>query len=172
MPPGIPGEGSGAVLRFEKILVPVDFSATSRRALIGAAELARKLGGRLIVLHVIDTRGLEVAASEGFFEYVNVVGAMRGGASQELDAMLRACGAEELVERKLIEEGAPAGAIQRAAEDHQVDLIVMGTHGRTGVSRWLLGSVAEKTVRLAHCPVLVVKPLHGEEEETAAAGGD
>jgi universal stress protein A len=146
------------MLTFDRILVPVDFSPTARRALVAAGELAKAAGGKLYVLHVIDTRGLEVAASEGFFEYVNVVSAMRSGAEQELGGLVREAGVGEHVAEQLVVEGAPTRAIQSAIEEHSASLVVMGTHGRTGVSRLLLGSVAEKVVRTASCAVLVVKP--------------
>ncbi|RME76080.1 MAG: universal stress protein, partial [Planctomycetota bacterium] len=146
------------MLKLERILVPIDFSPTARRALEAAAQLARLAGGKLYVLHVLDTRGLEVAASEGFFEYVNVVDAMRRGAEQELRALVDELQLGEVVAKCVVDEGTPTSAIRRAIDDHGVGLVVMGTHGRSGVVRWLLGSVAEKTVRTAPCPVLVVKP--------------
>jgi len=145
-----------------QILVPVDFSEPSRKALDYAATLARSFGASVDVLHVWEVPTFVPAGS--------VVGAGAGGGDVSLLELVRK-GAEDAMTRFVaeaaergitlrssrVEPGAPAHKIADLAGELGYDLIVLGTHGRTGLSRVLLGSVAESVVRHAPCPVLVVR---------------
>jgi nucleotide-binding universal stress UspA family protein len=132
------------------ILHPTDFSESAEAAFSVASMLAREHGARLIVLHVYPPP-VCLAGGE----------APRLGAKYEVDLWrlldrYHAADPEARFEHCLI-EGLPAEEIVRLAEKESCDLIVMGTHGRTGLLRLLMGSVADKVLREARCPVLTVR---------------
>ena len=135
----------------KKILVPVDFSENSEAALDWATVLARDTGATLLIVHV-ET----VPLTTGGGEYIY---AIPEPPTQELlerlNKVLPKDPAIAVVPRLLA--GDPADAIIRTAESDGADMIVMGTHGRRGITRLLMGSVAEAVVRRAPCPVLTVK---------------
>jgi nucleotide-binding universal stress UspA family protein len=145
-----------------RILVPVDFSDPSRAALDYAATLARTFGATLDVLHVWEAPSFAPRAS-GL--------ASSGAGEPSLDELVRRNADEELdgfvekarergvtVRASRTARGVPWHTIVAAAKEGNYDLIVIGTHGRTGLPRVLLGSVAENVVRHAQCPVLSVRP--------------
>jgi nucleotide-binding universal stress UspA family protein len=142
------------MLAIRTILHPTDFSPRSEYAFRLAGSLARDHGARLVVLHVTsppvvaDGEVLTEIATEGYKQAV--WDAFRH--LQESDPKIR----ELRVDTQLV-EGDPAAEILRVAEETGCDLIIMGTHGRTGLERVLMGSVAEQVVRKAPCPVLTVK---------------
>ncbi len=135
------------------ILVPVDFSAHAERALDYACELASKVGATVRLVHAVASppTGLQVALSEGILE--NLVREHRQALEKLADA--RRGGAS--FGAGTVEVGDPRDTIVGTAEAVKADLIVMGTHGRRGLSRVMMGSVAEDVVRHAPCPVLVVR---------------
>jgi nucleotide-binding universal stress UspA family protein len=151
------------------ILVPTDFSAGSRAALEEARELERKVGAEIVLVHVLDTSGLYVP------RYVHChVEDLAGPLRADAEARLRALASEAGVARFEVLEGQPAPAICQAARRLPADLIVIATHGRTGLTRLFLGSVAELVVRTAPCNVLVVRSAaarapEGEAEAACAA---
>ncbi len=150
--------------RITRILVPTDFSATADAALEYACVLAERFGAHIQLLHVLDdpfvTEGMAAEA------YISEAPGIR-------EAMLREA-QEKLAHRAIPRRGTGihtevlfghgARTIAEYAEAHTADLIVMGTHGRTGVAHLLLGSIAEKLVRTAPCPVLTVR--HPEVKQT------
>lgn len=143
--------------RFHTVLVPTDFSDCSQAALQVALDFARALGSRLRLLHVyhppalvFDSYGIQPAEPI----LLEVPAAARRRLEQQLEEVSGA-GAEADGE---VREGLAAEEIVAEARESGADLIVMGTHGHTGLEHVLLGSVAERTVRLAPCPVLTVKP--------------
>jgi nucleotide-binding universal stress UspA family protein len=138
-------------VRANKILVPFDFSTCGKAALDLATVLARDSGARLLLLHVDETPFL-VAGGE-YFEVAPVV------SQDELRKRL----SEVVVtdpnvpcERR-VETGNPTDEIVRMATEENVDFIVLGTHGRRGLTRLLLGSIAEAVMRQAPCPVISVR---------------
>jgi nucleotide-binding universal stress UspA family protein len=146
------------------ILVPVDFSASSRAALWRAGELAGALGATIDILHVIDLPKPHHMAAEGYVPLpVEYRDEMRRLAEQRLADWL-ASSSLAAVGRRELAEGKPAAEIVSYARDRSIDLIVMGTHGRGAISQMLLGSVADKVIRTAPCPVLTIRAV-----EAAAA---
>ena len=142
---------------FHKILCPIDFSPGSREALVSAAELARQSNAMLALVYVSELSSWQ--AITGFQLVPDVVQQMADSEEVELEkwkAHAKELGVEKVVTH--LRSGAPWDQIVTVArDDREIDLIVMGTHGRTGLKHALLGSVAEKTVRHAPCPVLVVR---------------
>jgi universal stress protein A len=141
----------------QKILVPLDFSAQSAEALLYAADIARRYDANLTLAHVYQV--VNYAAAEGFRLYTpaqltSVLDELhRQLKAAEADA--RAIGATRL--ELLTLQGDPFTELLELARKDSFDLIVMGTHGRTGFKHALLGSIAEKLVRTAPCPVLTVR---------------
>lgn len=138
-------------MKATKILVPTDFSHTGDSALALATVLARDTGAKLLIVHVEEP---PVAYGGGEMYY-----GVPEPAYEEIERMLHKVVPTDPnvpCEHRMI-TGDPASAIVRLAEDEHVDLVVMGTHGRTGLSRLLMGSVAEAVVRRAPCPVLTYK---------------
>jgi len=134
---------------FRKILCPVDFSPPSESALEAAVALAAQSGGRVTVLHVVEMPDPLLEKSE-FLEWIT-----RRYEAQLKEFMQRhAC--PEVDEHALLREGSPAREINRAVEGLGSDVVVLGTHGRTGLKRLLIGSVAERVVRTSSVPVLTV----------------
>ncbi|MEJ8837882.1 universal stress protein [Ramlibacter sp. AN1133] len=141
---------------YKRILVPVDGSETSNRALVAALQMARETSGRVRLLHAID----ELAYLSAF-EYSGQVleAARKGGARTLEDAAAIATASGVPADHKLVEvTGQRLGeVVADEARNWDADLIVIGTHGRRGVSRVLLGSGAEQVLRLAPVPVLAVR---------------
>jgi len=136
------------MLPIKTILAATDFSPMSEHAFRFAGALARDYGARLIAVHVARPPGAVYADSAVFLEEPD-----HTAASEALHA-LEVPGVD--VEYRLM-EGEPGSALVQAARDTNCDLIVMGTHGRGGILRVLLGSVAEDVLRNAPCPVMTVK---------------
>jgi nucleotide-binding universal stress UspA family protein len=141
----------------QQILVPVDFSEPSRQALDFAIELAQALKARLFLLHVVAAPVLAGGPSEMGMgtAYAEVMEQMEADARRSLAEYVehgRKAGLECAGE---VIHGSPFQQIIDVADHKQVDLIVMGTRGHTGLKHFFLGSVAEKVVRMASCPVLV-----------------
>jgi nucleotide-binding universal stress UspA family protein len=158
---------------FTPILIPVDFSPYATQALLIAADIAERFGSSLIVLHVIardmgllaiqqylERRGEPVTTTRtpevSDEEVETVLVDQREQVYQTLQAFLPPRLAKYPVELRVV-VGSPFERIIETAVHDQSALIVMGTHGRTGLSRLIVGSVAERVVRLAPCPVLTVK---------------
>ena len=143
---------------FARILVPTDFSDTSDSALEYARRVAERFGSSVHLLHVVE--GPFAAASASAEMYVPdapaVQAAQFAAARTRLQVRLHSGEGRERGETSEIVTGSCARAILDVARDRGFDLIVMGTHGRTGVAHLLLGSVAERGVRDAACPELTV----------------
>jgi len=136
--------------------VPIDFSKKSLRAVSVAMPLARDHGARLFLLSVIEPSAYPVGME----------GAVIAAPGAELEKDARS-GLEKIAARSvpasvkvtlLVEHGRAATVITQVAKETAIDLIVLTTHGRTGLDRVLMGSTAEQVVRHAHCPVYVVRP--------------
>jgi len=138
------------------ILVPTDFSEYADYALDYAIELAKGLQARLTVLYVFHLSALALGEAPPAV-LADTLEAMETHAQQQTQMALARVQAAGLQGDSAIVEGIPFQAILDTAKDKEADLIVMGTHGRTGLTHALMGSVAEKVVRLAPCPVLVTR---------------
>jgi universal stress protein A len=147
------------MIALKKILVPTDFGEAADAAFTYARALARNFGASIELLHVAEDVSARMMASEA---YVAIPPALQKDieemARKQLNERLVDNDAEPLPVRPVIlTSNAPAPTIVKYARETGVDLIVMGTHGRGAVTRLLMGSVAERVVRLAGCPVLVVR---------------
>jgi nucleotide-binding universal stress UspA family protein len=141
-----------------RILVPTDFSTASDAALDFAKTVARTFGASLHLLHVFE----DPIVTTGFAEaYAPLPAETRTALVNDACAQLATRLTDEERDRfsatTEVVSGFSAMGIVEYAQDHQIDLIVMGTHGRTGMSHLFVGSVAERVVRLAPCPVLTVR---------------
>lgn len=140
----------------QRFLVPVDFSEYANQALEYAIGLANKLGARLTLLHVIQPLPLGGVDMGVVLPYTYIQD-LEAEIMNSMHDYLERVTAAGLAGDIAVVHGVPFHEIVETAKVQQVDLIVMGTHGRTGLQHVLLGSVAEKVVRLAPCPVLVVR---------------
>jgi len=149
------------------ILHPTDFSQSADQALLLASSLARDHGAGLIILHVAIP---PMSAYGGVMTPPPPPQDYRRLAEEQLH-QVQVPGTPIEVERRL-EVGLPAEVILRVAQEVHCDLIVMGTHGRTGLGRLLMGSVAEQVLRQARCPVLTVKcpPTQAQPSPAPAEG--
>ena len=140
------------------IVHPTDFSPASRAAFARAVALARDEGAELLLVHVLAT--MTPLMADGYMSpktYEDLFRSIRGQAQKQLDKLLARAKAARVRTRGLLLEGTAADAIARAARAKHAQVIVMGTHGRTGLARLLMGSVAERVVGTAPCPVLTVR---------------
>jgi nucleotide-binding universal stress UspA family protein len=142
------------VIRVKKILYPTDFSSYSNQAYFHAITLAESHGASLTVLYVYNPDQVTTPGSQGDER------ADRRYWQEQLE-QIRPINPRINVQHVLL-QGDPANEIVRYCRDAAMDLVVMGTHGRTGVERQLMGSVAEKVLRDAACSVLVVKLPRGQ----------
>jgi nucleotide-binding universal stress UspA family protein len=146
---------------FEHILVPVDFGESSTRAIDVATNMAEKFGARLTLMHVYMDPVAAYGYAEGIYWPIDEI---VKAAQTELDGVLKkvklACPRAE----GILASGEPSRQIVDAIEKYGIDLVVIGTHGRRGLSRLVLGSVAEKVVRLSPVPVLTVRGLEAKRE--------
>ena len=146
---------------FKKILVPTDFSASSKAALDYAAVIAEAFQSEIALIHVIDSLAYSVTDT---LIVVDHQAALKATAEALIDNLYKECIERGLSATKAVVDGTPYREIIKKAEAEQVDLIVMGTHGRTGFERLLLGSVAEKVVRMSSAPVLTVRSPEMQKE--------
>lgn len=151
------------VFRLKKILVPVDFSDCSRKALQYALPFARQFDASVVLLHVIEPYIPVPEMTTVNFDVIRKQ--MLAGSEKELKALQRTIPAD-VVSEAVISEGNSYVEIVRAAKERGVDLIILSTHGRTGLAHVFVGSTAERVVRHAGCPVLIVR----EREREFVAG--
>jgi nucleotide-binding universal stress UspA family protein len=154
-------------MQIRSILLPTDFSECGNYALSYAAPLARMFGASMICVHVIEPM-VPTLGYSGMTEplpIADIADQLEDSAERELPkiAECEECAGLEIEE--LIVHGEAASEIVRVAKDRKVDLIVVSSHGRTGLGRILFGSTAEAVVRHAPCPVLVVKPPQEETQK-------
>jgi nucleotide-binding universal stress UspA family protein len=139
--------------KIKTVLHPTDFSPSAKEALRIACSLAREHGAKLILLHVAQRPISNVAGMPVPPPPPPTID--WSGLKAELDTI--AAGIKDVAVGTRLVEGEPAGGIIDLAREVSADLIVIGSHGRTGLSRLLMGSIAEHVVRKAACPVLTVK---------------
>jgi len=145
-----------APLRIRSILVPLDFSAPSKKTLDYAVAVARQFKAKLTLIHVVEPVGTpDFAAS---FPLIMEDDTLMAAAKNELERTVKTARVlRGMVEKILVRSGRSFHEIAEAARTRKVDLIIIATHGYTGLKHALLGSTTERVVRHAPCPVLVVR---------------
>jgi nucleotide-binding universal stress UspA family protein len=152
------------MVALKRVLVATDFGEAAEVALNYGRELARAFGARLDVLHVCDSLAARGIGGDAFVpDYTMLQDELEAGAREQLAALLNEEDRTVLnATPVLLTSAAPALTITQYAKESGADLIVMGTHGRGAMAHLLMGSVAERVVRIAPCPVLTVR--HPERE--------
>ena len=144
--------------RIRRILHPTDFSSASRAAFDRALAMSRDSRAELMILHALAP--IVPMMGEGYVPpqtYEAIDAAARQGAQRKLAALVARARKARVRVRGLVVEGSPHERIVRAAKRLRADLIVMGTHGRSGLARLFVGSVASRVVSAASCPVMTVR---------------
>lgn len=158
------------MVTIKNILVATDFSAPSQVALEYGRQLARAFGARLHVLHVVGNVATDAIGIEGFTtDFATLQHEIEASARKQLEALVTEDDRRTLaVQTSTITSSAPAASITSYCKEAGIDLAVVGTHGRGGVTHLLVGSVAERVMRTAPCPVLTVRsPLAQEAPQDA-----
>jgi nucleotide-binding universal stress UspA family protein len=140
---------------YKRILIPTDGSEISENAAEHGIKLARALGAEVICLYVIDISSFTGIPTEAIWE--NMRSLLEEEGRNSLSAVEQMAKKNDVKFEFIIKEGIPSEDISKTAGEKKVDVIVMGTAGRSGLDRFLLGSVTEKVVRTAPCPVLVIR---------------
>lgn len=160
-------------MKIERILCPVDYSEFSERALIRAVRLARWFGASLTVVHVLPPNAWFIAADAGIAYVAVPDGQLREIRAEEMKALERFVApyrGEGFATHTRLLDGDPSRAIREAAVELPADLLVMGTHGRSGFEHLFLGSVTEKVLGRAPCPVLTVGGVPSSQIEGPSFG--
>jgi len=139
------------------ILVPVDFSDHSEKALAYATEIAQSYNSRLQVLHIIEDTMHPAFSLTGKSSIFDLIPGIEEDCRKRTEKMLKEVVPDKVNSNVYVQGGQPASDIIKFARENSTDLIVIATHGLTGLEHMLLGSVTEKVVRMAHCPVFTVK---------------
>ena len=142
---------------FQRIVAATDFLPTSQPALEEAERIAEECGARLLIVHAYQIPALASVAETPARVYEDFERAVRTVGEKSLDALVAHARTRGIDARGLLREGPADEEVLAAAEHEKADLIVMGTHGRRGASRLLMGSVASRVVCRSPCPVLTVR---------------
>lgn len=150
-----------------KILHPTDFSEGASRAAETAVRLARAFDAEVVLVHVLPP----LATDEWFgaADRAKVLEARQRWAEESLEREVMKVHRDHRAVRGLLRAGDPPAEIVRAAQDERADLVVMGTHGRSGLPRLILGSVADRVIRTAPCPVVTVRGGRSPDGRAGAA---
>lgn len=153
---------------FRRILVATDFTDTSERAIDAALELSNRLGASLTVMHAYEIPVLGVPDG-ALIATPELAARLSEAARTALDAVLKRLEGRGVQVAAVLREGVAWEEIEHVADEIDADIIVIGTHGRRGLARALLGSVAENVIRTSHRPVLTIHgPPHGPSARAAA----
>ena len=153
------------MLQLRQIVVPVDFTDTSDRALSYAVELARKFDSTITVVHAYQIPVYGFPADGSYITTADVAAQISTAAQGRLDAIIESQKLSNIPMTGILRDGVAWEEINAVAQEVNADLIIIGTHGRRGLARALLGSVAENVIRTAKIPVLVI---HGPREERSS----
>ncbi len=165
----VPGQNKTALPELRQVLLPTDFSGCANYALPYATAIARATGATIVCLHVVEP----VVPAVGYtglaepMPIADISEQLEDSAERELPRLTDREECAGLNVEEIIVHGDAAAEIVRVAAEREVDLIVISSHGRTGLGRIIFGSTAEAVVRHARCPVLVVKPAEQEKEAEA-----
>jgi nucleotide-binding universal stress UspA family protein len=154
-------KGADMSVEIQTLLVATDFSDASEAATAYAFQLARTLNAKLYLLHVVPESDVQVMRAlrghlQSHIEPDTLIQTYYADADKRLAQLVESAQAADLVQECLIVTGQPASEIISWASAKQAQIIIVGTHGRSGINRVMMGSVAEHVLRLATCPVLVV----------------
>lgn len=157
---------------FDRILAATDFSTASAPAVAEAVRIARAAGAELLLVNAYESPGMMTfgpyVASATLYDEIEA--ALRGGAEKGLRPLAEKARRAGVKTRSEVLRGIPSVAISEAATAHHADLIVIGTHGRGGITRFLLGSVAQRVIATAPCPVMTVRAAGGALDRRRAKG--
>ncbi len=157
-----PGGSRRSKITLRRILVPIDFSVHSKNALKYAIPFAGQFHASIDLIYVVEPTVYPADFSFGQIGFPNIEEELRTRGADELDSLIRKEIGTRLRARKVVRTGKPFYEINQYAAEEHIDLIIIATHGHSGVEQLLFGSTAEKVVRKAPCPVLVVRS--GERE--------
>ena len=144
-------------ISIRKILIPIDFSQHSKKALSYAASFAKQFGAMLHIIYVVEPVIYPSDFAIGQLTFPNIENEMREKAELEMENLLKNSTIKGFRLKKIVKDGIPFVEVTAYAQEEKIDLIILATHGHTGVEHILFGSTAEKIVRKAPCPVLVVR---------------
>ena len=157
---------------FNRILAATDFSPASAPAVAEAMRIARATGAELLLVNAYESPGTTAfgpyVASATLYDEIEA--ALRGGAEKGLRPLAEKARKAGVKASSEVLRGVPSTAITEAAAARHADLIVIGTHGRSGISRFLLGSVAQRVIAAASCPVMTVRTASGALDRRRAKG--
>jgi len=142
---------------FKRILVATDLTPASRSAVSEAVELAKENEAELMIAHVCQTPSISQASAIAPRVYDEWSRNVKEAAQEQLQPILEEARKEGIHAAALVLFGEPYEAIVEAAQKNNADLVILGTHGRKGVSRFFLGSVASRVISTAPCPVMTVR---------------
>lgn len=140
-----------------RVLFPTDFSDNAQEAIPHVLEMSRRFEAQVDVLHVLESAVHPTDFAWSATTIEDLAEKRKDAAEERLKSLVEEMGLAPDRATAVVEFGNPFEQIVRYAKEKNVDLIVMATHGRTGLSHLLLGSTAERVVRLAHCPVMTIK---------------
>lgn len=152
------------MIKIDRILVPIDFSTYSKVALKYAVPFARKFKAELLLLHVVEPAIYPADFNFGQVGIPSIEEELRTKAEEELKKLVESETKRRARSSIMVRVGKPFIEIITAAKEEDVDLIIMATHGHSGIEQILFGSTAERVVRKAHCPVLTVRTLEMYEK--------
>jgi len=144
-------------MKLSKILIPTDFSDATAKAVEYAASFAQQHGAELLLCHVLEPSPYPMAPIAGSLDRAPAEAELHRAVEKELQDCRERFVPSDVRCQTVMLEGTPHVEIISHAKAQGVDLIVMPTHGRSGLAHFLLGSVSEKVIRRAHCPVLVFR---------------
>jgi len=150
------------VIRLKKVLVPTDFSESARHAFTYGVSFAREYKADLVLLHVVENLTVGYASDLFPVPMAEVFQEISGYAKAELARLGEEARGRGVTVQELVVQGKPSVEIIRFAAENQVDMIVLGTHGKGVLDQALFGSTTERVVRRAPCPVLTVRPAEHE----------
>lgn len=146
--------------QFKKILVPVDFSGLSEKAFFAAVDLAKELNASLHVVHIVQIHSTNIPES-GMVHFEELQKKEEANAKTKLDKYIENNGGGLDISTTIL-HGDPAAQINKTVKETGADMIIMGTHGRTGMAHLLMGSVAESVLRNSKVPVMCIKGDPGQ----------
>jgi len=150
------------MIKIERVLVPTDFSDYSELALQYGVSFCREYGAEMILLHVLEDPFYPATGASFGFDMSDFFTRMEAETRSRLEEIVSSEAARDIKIQPMIVRGTPFLEIIRVAKERDVDMVVLATHGRTGLAHVLMGSVTEKVVRKAPCPVLVVREAQHE----------